>query len=345
MLLGELNASHTGYRGITTSTWRKRTPWAEEMLHLGIRYTAKKDGWHITKILNNSPATAKRSELKIGEIITHINNTKVDNTTIQKDVLWGQLKDTLQLKILDKEKEKRDVSLEPISFTKARSLAADDKISENKAMVEKLSNGTFGYLHIASMQWEEFKQFEQHLYENGADKDGLIIDVRDNGGGFTTDHLLTALTQPRHAYTIPRNGGLGYPQDRFVYATWDKPIVVLCNQNSFSNAEIFAHAIQTLKRGKLVGVPTAGGVISTGSRDILKEGNLRMPFRGWFLSTTGEDLELNGATPEPENIIWTTPGEIESGTDKQIQRAIQVLAEEVKTNQQTPITPKYRNRK
>ena len=344
MMLGELNASHTGYREIDTNTWKKRMPWKEEMLHLGLRHSAEKNGWRITNIFNNSPATANRSELNIGEIITHINDTKVDSTTMEKDVLWGQLKDPIQLKVINNKKEERDITIEPISYTKARSLASDDKIAENKAMVEKLSNANFGYLHIASMQWEEFKQFEKHLYENGADKDGLIIDVRDNGGGFTTDHLLTALTQPRHAYTIPRNGSLGYPQDRFVYATWQKPIVVLCNQNSFSNAEIFSHAIKTLKRGKLVGVPTAGGVISTGSANILKQGTLRMPFRGWFLSTTGEDMELNGASPEPENIVWPRPGELSAGIDKQIEKAIEVLADEVKSKPQKPITPKYRHR-
>ena len=60
----------------------------------------------------------------------------------------------------------------------------------------------------------------------------MVIDVRENGGGSTTDHLLTILTQPRHAITVPRGGTQGYPQDRMVYARWDKPVVVLCNQNS-----------------------------------------------------------------------------------------------------------------
>ena len=64
-------------------------------------------------------------------------------------------------------------------------------------------------------------------------------------------------------FSVPRGGGMGYPQDRSVYATWRKPIVVLCNQNSYSNAEIFSHAIKGLKRGKLVGVTTAGGVTSS----------------------------------------------------------------------------------
>ena len=132
------------------------------------------------------------------------------------------------------------------------------------------------------MDMPSFHKFEEELYAAGAGKDGLVIDVRENGGGSTTDHLLTALTQPVHAITVPRGGGPGYPQDRKVYATWNKPIVVLCNQNSFSNAEIFSHAIKTLKRGQLVGVPTAGGVISTGGVPIMDVGTLRLPFRGWF---------------------------------------------------------------
>jgi tricorn protease len=142
------------------------------------------------------------------------------------------------------------------------------------------------------------------------------------------------LTQPAHAITIPRGGGQGYPQDRRVYATWTKPIVVLCNQNSFSNAEIFAHAIKTLKRGKLVGVTTAGGVISTGSATIMDVGTLRLPGRGWFLPDTGEDMELNGAVPD--FLVWPDPAEFARGIDSQIAKAVEVLAKDVKEEAERP---------
>ena len=151
-----------------------------------------------------------------------------------------------------------------------------------------------------------FSKFEEQLYAVGAGKDGLVIDVRENGGGTTADHLLTALTQPVHAITVPRGGEPGYPHDRKIYATWNKPIVVLCNQNSFSNAEIFSHAIKTLKRGQLVGVATAGGVISTGAQRIMDVGMIRVPFRGWFVLGSGEDMELNGAVPD--HVLWPKPG-------------------------------------
>jgi len=183
--------------------------------------------------------------------------------------------------------------------------------------VDQASNGTLGYLHIRGMNFPSFHRFEQELFMAGAGKDGLIIDVRNNGGGSTADHLLTALTQPVHAIAVPRGGGPGYPQDRMVYATWNKPIVVLCNQNSFSNAEIFAHAIKNLKRGQLVGVTTAGGVISTGGIPIMDIGFLRMPFRGWFTVNDGEDMELHGAVPD--HIVWPEPGDAE---DKQLSKSV-----------------------
>ena len=116
-------------------------------------------------------------------------------------------------------------------------------------------------------------------------------------GSVVADRLLAILCWPEHARTLPRGGAESYPRGYLVYPSYDKPIVVLCNQNSFSNAEIFSHAIKTLKRGRLVGVPTSGSVISTGGTSIMDAGFLRMPFRGWFLLNDGADMELNGAVP------------------------------------------------
>ena len=99
------------------------------------------------------------------------------------------------------------------------------------------------------------------------------------------------------------------------------------NQNSFSNAEIFSHAIKTLRRGKLVGVPTSGSVISTGSQSIMDVGSLRIPFRGWYVHGTGEDMEHNGAIPD--HILWPWPGDLPAGTDVQLEKAIELLKRDV----------------
>ena len=173
-----------------------------------------------------------------------------------------------------------------------------------------------------------FWKFQEELFSAGNGKDGLIIDVRENGGGSTADHLLTALTQPVHALTIPRGGStVGYPIDRKIYASWNKPIVVMCNQNSFSNAEIFSHAIKTLKRGPIVGVTTAGGVISTGAAQVMDVGTIRLPFRGWYLVGDGQDMELNGCKPDVE--LWPAPGDMPAGKDAQLMKAVEVLSKDV----------------
>lgn len=221
----------------------------------------------------------------------------------------------------------RTVVIRPISYSQAFGLLYPMWEAANRRKVEEASNGRLGYLHIQGMNMPSLYEFERQLFNVGYDKEGLVIDVRGNGGGSTADRLLTALTQPRHAITVPRGGGPGYPRDRTVYATWDKPIVVLCNQNSFSNAEIFSHAIRLLGRGRLVGVTTAGGVISTGAASVMDLGTLRQPFRGWFGFESGQDMELNGAQPHIE--VWPLPGELPAGRDRALDRAVRVLTRDV----------------
>lgn len=180
------------------------------------------------------------------------------------------------------------------------------------------------------MNMSSLRDMEEDLFDAGHGKDGLVIDVRFNGGGSTTDHVLTVLTQPEHAITVSPGSGEGYPQDRKIYASWKKPIVLMCNEHSFSNAEILAHAIKHLKRGRVVGMRTAGGVISTGSARLIDGSSVRMPTRGWFLKGDGADMELNGC--EPDICLWNKPG----GRDDQLREAVRALAEDVKTAAETP---------
>lgn len=341
LMLGELNGSHLGFfaGSLTLPSRRPGGPpeeptgdrnWRPVTAHLGVRFDTdhKGAGWKVRDVLPDGPADQKKSELKPGDIVQSVNGTPVDAAMDASLGLNGPPSREIRLKVKDVAGKERDVVIRPITYTAARTLVYKKWLMDNRAMVDKLSNGTFGYLHISAMDMPSFHKFEEELYNAGAGKDGLVIDVRENGGGSTADHLLTALTQPRHAIAVPRGGGPGYPQDRTVYATWNKPIVVLCNQNSFSNAEIFSHAIKTLKRGKVVGVPTAGGVISTGGTSIMDVGFLRMPFRGWYLVDSGEDMELHGAVPDV--IVWPQPGDAAKGKDAQIEKAVEVLADDVK---------------
>jgi tricorn protease len=337
LMLGELNGSHLGFllpAAPGAAQMRARpgddAAWSEETAHLGIRFRAdaKGPGLTIRDVLTGGPAEHKRSRLAPDEVVLRIDDTAVTPETDLTTVLNGPLARDVHLHVRGVDGKERGVTLRPISYTRARELLYEAWLDGNRKAVEKASNGTLGYLHISAMLPPSFLKFEEELYAVGAGKEGLVIDVRENGGGSTADHLLTALTQPVHAITVPRGGEPGYPQDRKIYATWNKPIVVLCNQNSFSNAEIFSHAIKTLKRGPLVGVTTAGGVVSTGAVPIMDLGTLRLPFRGWYLVGDGEDMELNGAVPD--HLVWPQPGDLPQGKDAQLAKGVEVLLAEVK---------------
>ncbi len=326
LMLGELNGSHLGFRANATP-WKSPDAWDEQTPNFGVRFDRSYVGvgLKILDVLPGGPAEKASSRLEAGEFILKIDGAPVEPTT-DLTRFNGPLDREIKLTVKNGDKE-REVAIRPIAWSAVPALMYQKWLKETRKKVDEASKGTLGYIHIRGMDWGSFEAMEADLYAVGAGKDGLIIDVRENGGGFTADHLLTVLCQPTHAITVPRGGGPGYPQDRKIYATWSKPIVVLCNQNSFSNAEIFAHAMKALNRGKVVGVPTAGGVISTGGATVMDVGTIRTPGRGWFLSTTGDDMELNGAVPDI--IVWPAPGEMPRGKDAQLEAGMDQLMRDV----------------
>jgi tricorn protease len=330
MMLGELNASHMGHRGGSDPLpdFDPQNEWSPITYHLGLRFQhgGKGPGLVVESVIPGSPCDRARSLVKAGETLLKIDGNPVSpDVDIEKLLTMEKLKD-VTLRVRSATGEERDVVVRPTASV--ANLLYEEWVEKTRAKVDELSEGKLGYLHIQGMNFRSFRQMEEDLYHAGAGKEGLIIDVRFNGGGSTADHVMTALTQPRHAITQSRGSGEGYPQDRRVYASWTKPIVLLCNEHSFSNAEILSHAVKQTNRGRLVGMRTAGGVISTGSVRLLDGGTVRMPMRGWYLASTGEDMELNGCEPHIafwNDPRWNSPG----GEDAQLAKAVETLEEDV----------------
>jgi tricorn protease len=173
------------------------------------------------------------------------------------------------------------------------------------------------------MDQPSLDDYERDLYAAAHGKDGLIIDVRNNGGGWTADRLLSSIMVQPHAYTIPRGGDPArkwhYPVDRLFIQRYSLPINMLVNEKSFSNAEITAHAFRTLKRGTLVGQQSYGGVISTGSESLIDGTTVRTPGRGWYLPD-GTDMEMHGAMPDI--VVPQTPEDESTSHDTQLETAV-----------------------
>jgi C-terminal processing protease CtpA/Prc len=150
---------------------------------------------------------------------------------------------------------------------------------------------------------------------------------------------MAVLNVDQHAYTIPRGAAndlkkenkkfqRNYPfNERAILSVNTKPTVALCNENSYSNAEIFSHAYKNLGLGKLVGQPTFGAVISTGGYRLLK-GYVRMPFRAWYVKKSGLNME-NDAPAVPDYLVKNAPGWVARGEDAQLQKAVDVLLEQI----------------
>lgn len=336
LMLGELNASHLGHSAGDDPLPRVASDddrWAPRTHHLGLRFdrSAGGPGLRVASVIPRSPCSMARSRVEAGERIVAIDGQPVGpDTDLTQHLNLAEPRD-LTLGVRDPDGNERDVVVRPVRSV--RDLLYDEWVEANRREVERLSKGRLGYLHIAAMNMSSFRRYQEDLIRAGSGKDGLIIDVRFNGGGSTADHVLTTLTQPEHARTVPRDGGLGYPRSRRVYVSWGKPIVLMCNEYSFSNAEILAHAVKTIGRGRLVGMRTAGGVISTGSRSLLDGSRLRMPFRGWYLTESGQDMELNGCLPDVA--LWNQP----YGPDAQLEAAVRTLAEDVAAQDGDPFEP------
>ena len=172
-------------------------------------------------VIHNSPADQVDSKIDKGEIILQIDG-KTINSGINPAAILNVIENReVQLTIQSNQKTKRTVVIRPIRYDQARNLLYEQWVNYNQKIVENLSNSRLGYVYIRRMDWSSFERFEKEVYEIGFGKDALVIDVRDNRGGFTTDHLLTMLTQRIHAIASVRNrcppvtiSGVVFSQDR-----------------------------------------------------------------------------------------------------------------------------------
>lgn len=221
----------------------------------------------------------------------------------------------------------QELVIRPTSAGDFRRRQYEAWVDANARYVEEKSGGRVAYTHISGMGEPQFYQFERDLYAVAHGKDGLIIDVRNNGGGWTADWVMAVLNVRRHAYTVGRGGVPGYPQDRLIFYSWPKPATMMCNQHSYSNAEIVSHAFKNLGRGPLVGMTTFGAVISTGSYGLIDGSRIRMPFRGWYTVPGGEDMDVVGA--EPDIKVPLTPNDEVAGRDPQLDAAIQATLDQL----------------
>jgi tricorn protease len=329
--IGELNASHLGVNsprgdgGTRVASGR-----------LGIKVKPVEGGFQVLEILPEAPASLGATPLAVGDVVLAVNGEKVQPTSTMESLLRGTVgKETVvqvrRVPAAGGDPVELSAILVPTSAAEISTLTYDQTLERMRKRVEELSGGRIGYIHIRSMDQPSLDVYERDLYAAADGKDGLIIDVRNNGGGWTADRLLSSIMVQEHAYTVPRGADPSkkghYPVDRLFIQRYSLPINMLANEKSFSNAEITAHAFKTLKRGTLVGQQTYGGVISTGSASLIDGTTVRTPGRGWY-TPDGTDMELHGAMPDI--VVVQTPEDESANKDAQLEAAVADLLKRAK---------------
>ncbi len=315
MMIGELNASHTGVSGgpaVSERTIQTRYP--------GFDLLADPSGFYkVGHIYTDGPADHDYLKIKEGNYVISVDghDLKSPDSYWQYFTLAAGTKFHFAINDKPAKEGAWDVTILPSSGSAWGDLQYARWVDERRDMVAKLSNGEIGYLHIRAMNAPSLRQFQLDLAANRT-KRALVIDQRFNGGGGIDQELLGILAGRQYQYTIGRDAGYQMPRPQNFYG----PMVVMQNERSASDAEMFPAGFKALGLGKTVGVPTMGAVIGTGSYTLLDLSTIRTPGSGVW-TVTGENMENYGVPPDV--YVDNTPGDFVKGRDAQIEKAVEVL--------------------
>ena len=196
-------------------------------------------------------------------------------------------------------------------------------MKERRQKVDELSNGRIGYVHIQAMNQPSLRKFEKEIREF-RNKEALIIDQRWNGGGNIEQELLAILVQRQYQVWQPRGvEAAGRP-----FAGYFGPKVVLQNWRSASNAEMFPAGFRALGLGKVIGTPTMGAVIGTGSYSLIDGSTVRTPGVGVYLADAKRtNMENYGV--QPDILVDNPPADNLAGRDRQLEVAVEDLLKQL----------------
>ena len=322
-MIGELNASHTGAAppprgagggGVSTGN-----------LGIELEPDTAAGRYRVTYIYEDGPADKDWVRVKVGDYLLAINGKPVK----AGDDYWELLNNRLNRKVdvTFNSKAADDgawhTRIEAISTNAYSQLRYDRWVKDRRKKVDELSGGRIGYLHIQAMNEPSLRKFEKEIREF-RNKEALVIDQRWNGGGNIEQELLAILVQRQYEIWQPRGTeATGRP-----FAGFFGPKVVLQNWRSASNAEMFPAGFRALGLGKVIGTPTMGAVIGTGSYSLIDGSTVRTPGVGVFLADAKRtNMENYGV--QPDLLVDNKPEDNLAGRDRQLEAAVDELMKQL----------------
>jgi tricorn protease len=316
MMMGEVEASHSEVGASPSPTPSPST----RQLGVYFDYSYVGPGIKVKEVPKRAPGSYAKTRIKPGDYILSVDGKDVTLDENLYKVLNNKGDRDFTLLVNDKPTKAgaRTVTYRALTGGEWSDIHYRNRTEWLRKEVDKKSNGTLAYVHIAGMGGENQTTFDREFYEYSEGKKGVIIDVRFNGGGNIADTLISWMAIKPYGVYLPRDGYPGPAPGR----GWDKPIIVLMNEHSYSNAEMFPYFMRATGLAKIVGMPTPGYVIWTSGLPLVDGTNARMPGSGVFRKD-GSPMENLGE--KPDVMIPLSNEDWLSNTDPQLEKAIEML--------------------
>ena len=315
-MLGELNASHTG------SGYRNRPENGDRTASLGLLYdyAYSGDGIKIAEVLKGGPSHKSALNIKSGYIIE-----KIDGQSLTPEVdfyrfLNRKAGENVLLELSDPATNKRwQEVVKPTSIGQENQLLYQRWVDSRRAKTLELSDGKLGYVHVRGMNDPSMRVVIEDALGKHISADALIVDTRFNGGGNLHDVLSDFLTGKKYMDIIPHGQNIGYqPWNR-----WIKPSIVLMGESNYSDAHLFPVAYKIKNGGQTLGMPVPGtGTFVWWETQIDPTLFFGIPMGGW--KPIGQPF-LENNQMEPDVRVQNMPAIMATGTDQQLERAVQLL--------------------
>jgi Tol biopolymer transport system component/C-terminal processing protease CtpA/Prc len=315
MMVGELNASHSGVSAPNPAG--QGAPPRTVIGQLGLSFDRAEYETHgklkITAVLPHSPAAI--AKIQPGEELRAVDGVTIGPRTNLDELLQYKTEKRVTL----------DVSGRPVVVQPVNSLADQiyrKWVEDNRAYVAKVSDGKLGYVHIRDMNETALTQLYLDLDSENRSRKGVVVDIRNNNGGFVNAYALDVISRRPYLTMTYRDGPAAPARTMLGQRSLELPTILVTNQHSLSDAEDFTEGYRTLKLGKVVGERTAGWIIYTGAIELVDESSMRMPAT-LIQGADGKNMEGN---PRPVDVPVTRPvGESYTGRDSQLDTAVREL--------------------
>ena len=319
-MLGELNVSHSGAR------YRGNDPNGDQTASLGFfaDLSYEGEGWKLEEILRGGPLDKAGFDLEPGMIIHKVDGEVVSPDRDPAMYLNRKADKFTLLEITDSnDKRVKEITVKPISLGVENSLLYERFVRKNEEEVERLSEGKLGYVHIPGMGDGPYRTVFEHMQGKYSEKEGMVIDVRFNGGGdLVADLMMYFSGEPFLTYTTADKVVGGEPTSR-----WTKPVITLLNEAAYSDGHCYAVGYTSLDIGTSVGMPVPG-TCSYASWERLPNGVTWGVVPVSAKNNQNEWLENNQTYPDIQ--VRNMPGIIDFGRDEQVEAAVQQLLKELK---------------